>query len=99
VILSACSSVGELVSSLQDSVHVPVVRIDEAMAEAAVERGTRIGVAATLNTTLKPTMALIKQKAADAGKEIRITPLLVDSAYQKLIAGDKEAHDRLLAEA
>jgi Asp/Glu/hydantoin racemase len=75
------------------------VRIDEAMAEAAVARGNKIGVAATLNTTLKPTTTLIRRKAAEAGKVVTVIPLLVDSAYQRLIAGDKEGHDSILAEA
>lgn len=99
VILSACSSVGELVAKIQDSVDVPVVRIDEAMAEEAVRRGQKIGVAATLATTLKPTTALIRRKAEAAGKAVEITPLLVDSAYQKLLAGDREGHDATLAQA
>lgn len=99
VILSACSSVGELVTRIQDAVGVPVVRIDEAMAEAAVQRGQKIGVAATLATTLKPTTTLIRRKAEQAGKAVEITPLLVDSAYQKLLAGDREGHDATLAEA
>lgn len=99
VILSACSSVGELVARIQQNVHVPVVRIDEAMAEEAVRRGHKIGVAATLATTLKPTTALIRRKAEAAGKEVEIKPLLVDSAYQKLLAGDKDGHDTTLAQA
>jgi Asp/Glu/hydantoin racemase len=99
VILSACSSVGELVAKIQDTVDVPVVRIDEAMAEEAVRRGRKIGVAATLATTLRPTTALIRQKAEEAGKAVEITSLLVDSAYQKLLAGDKEGHDTTLAQA
>lgn len=99
VILSACSSVGELVAKMQGDVAVPVVRIDEAMAEEAVRRGQKVGVAATLATTLKPTTTLIRRKAEEAGKAVEIMPLLVDSAYQKLLAGDKEGHDAALAEA
>src|SRR5688572_19868918 len=54
-ILEACSSVGEVVAKMRESVSVPIIRIDEAMAEEAVRRGQRIGVAATLPTTLNPT--------------------------------------------
>ena len=45
VILSACSSIGGLVVAAQGEVAVPVVRIDGAMAEQAVEMGTVIAVA------------------------------------------------------
>lgn len=99
VILSACSSVGELAPTLRRAVKIPVVRIDEAMAEEAVRRGEHIGVAATLQTTLRPTLALLREKAHAAGREVRLEPLCVDAAYGRLIAGDREGHDALLAEA
>jgi glutamate racemase len=99
VILNACSSVGGVVEVMRQQVSIPVVRIDEAMAEQAVQRGRRIGVAATLATTLNPTMQLVQSKADAAGMSIEIVPLLADSAYQKLLAGDKAGHDAELATA
>lgn len=98
-ILSACSSLGELVLSAQATVDVPVVRIDEAMAEAAVQRGDRIGIAATLPTTLNPTTRLLQAKAAALGKAVAFKPVLVTGAFDKLIAGDKDGHDDLLVTA
>lgn len=99
VILSACSSVGELVTSIRQAVSVPVIRIDEAMAEEAVHTGSRIGVAATLATTLNPTVRLLRQKADEAGRAIEVFPEQANDAYQLLMAGDKDAHDRVLARA
>ena len=98
VILEACSSVGEVVTKMQAAVSIPIVRIDEAMAEEAVQRGNRLGVAATLKTTLAPTARLLQAKAAAAGRQVEITPLLIEDAYQKLMAGDREGHDTLLIE-
>ncbi|HSL28540.1 MAG TPA: aspartate/glutamate racemase family protein [Anaerolineales bacterium] len=98
VILEACSSVGEVVGRMQSAVSIPIVRIDEAMAEQAVQRGGRLGVAATLQTTLQPTTRLLQVKAQEAGKQVEITPLLIESAYQKLMSGDREGHDDLLVE-
>jgi Asp/Glu/hydantoin racemase len=97
IILSACSSVGEVAAKMREQVHVPVVRVDDAMAEEAVRRGKTIGVAATLWTTLRPTMELIRAKAA--GNPIEIREQLVDSAFQRLSEGDREGHDSILAEA
>ncbi|WP_274362974.1 aspartate/glutamate racemase family protein [Paenibacillus thermotolerans] len=96
-ILSACSSVGEIVADLRKTVSVPVIRIDEAMAERAVAAGERIGAAATLQTTLQPTLQLLNRKAAEAGKSVTVTPALAADAYRKLISGDKEGHDAELA--
>ena len=69
------------------------------MTEAAVQRGKHIGIAATLGTTLRPTLELLQAKAEQSGRDIEVTPLLVSEAYQKLIAGDREGHDTVLAEA
>lgn len=96
-VLNACSSVGAVVARMRQEVAIPVVRIDEAMAEAAVRRGRRIGVIATLITTLKPTIELVQSKAEAAGLDIEIVPVLADSAYQKLVSGDKAGHDADLA--
>ncbi|WNQ09104.1 aspartate/glutamate racemase family protein [Paenibacillus aurantius] len=97
VILSACSSVGELAARAAKSSKAPVLRIDEAMAEEAVSRGTRVGVAATLPTTLAPTTALIKAKGEEAGKPVVLVPVVAETAYRKLMEGDKEGHDEELA--
>lgn len=99
VILEACSSIGEVVNQAQQEVHIPIVRIDDAMAEQAVTRGTRIGVVATIVTTLAPTTRLIEAKAAAHGKAIVIVPLLIADALNKLLTGDREAHDTLLVDA
>lgn len=99
VILSACSSVGEVAAKMRARASVPVVRIDDAMAEAAVARGDVIGVAATLATTLAPTQRLIRAKASEQGRAVEIKTALVDAAYQRLMAGDPAGHDALLAEA
>ena len=98
VILEACSSVGEVVAKMQSAVSIPIVRIDESMAEQAVQRGQHIGVAATLQTTLQPTTRLLQAKAHQAGRQVEITPVLIEGAYQKLMAGDREGHDNLLFE-
>ena len=98
VILEACSSVGEVVTRMQSAVSIPIVRIDDAMAEEAVQRGGHLGVAATLQTTLQPTTRLLLAKAQAAGKPIEIEPLLIEGAFQKLMAGDRDGHDDLLVE-
>ena len=98
VILEACSSVGEVVPKMQSAVSIPIVRIDDAMAEQAVQRGEHLGVAATLATTLQLTTRLLRAKAQVAGKQVEITPLLIEGAYQKLMAGDRDGHDNLLVE-
>ena len=98
LVMSACSSIGKIFEEENQKYEIPIMRIDSAMAEKAVKNAVKIGVAATLETTLKPSTELIKKKAAALNKDIEIKTVLADSAYQKLMAGDQEAHDQLLAE-
>jgi aspartate/glutamate racemase len=95
-ILNCCSSVGEAADVLASLVQIPVVKIDDRMAETAVEIAGRIALVATVATTLDPTERLIKRKAQAADKAIITTRYLVDPAFDALLAGDAERHDRLL---
>lgn len=99
IVLEACSSVGEVTKKMKVAVSIPVVRIDDEMAELAVCRANVIGVAATLNTTLNPTSKLLQEKAQQAGKDIILNTLLVNEAYQALLAGDRVQHDLILSQA
>lgn len=97
-ILNTCSSVGEVVAIGRRLVDVPIIRIDEPMAEEAVRRFDAIGVLGTVNTTLKPTVRLLRNKAEEAGKTISVVEGLAEGAYIALIDGNSEEHDRLLLE-
>lgn len=93
VVLNACSSIGALCERARDGKGRPVVRVDEAMAEAAVARGPRVAVLATLSTTLGPTGALVRAAAARAGRGASVETELVAGAYEALMAGDQAGHD------
>lgn len=95
-ILNACSSVGEAATAARTQLSIPVVKIDESMAEEAVRSGPRIGVVATVRTTLEPTVRLIRAKAAAAGRTVEITEALAVGGYEALIAGRAEEHDQLV---
>lgn len=98
VVLVTCSSIGPAVDAATSLMDFPVLRVDEAMADEAVRAGARVGVAATLKTTLDPTIELIRRRAAAAGLERSIIPRLCEGAFEAVVAGDAERHDRLVAE-
>ncbi|HTV08553.1 MAG TPA: aspartate/glutamate racemase family protein [Candidatus Aquilonibacter sp.] len=98
-VMVTCSSIGPGVALAQKLFDIPVIRVDEAMAEMAVRRGKRIGVAATLRTTLEPTIALLQEKAAESGREIEIVESLSSGAFEAVLAGDTQTHDRILGDA
>lgn len=96
VILNACSSVGETVDAVQGEIAAPIVKIDAAMADAAVAEGGRIAVLATVSSTLGPTCRLLESRARAAGASIELSPLLCDGAFDLLVAGRREEHDALV---
>lgn len=98
-VLVTCSSIGPGVEIAQSLFDQPVIRVDEAMARAAVKQGSRIGVLATLRTTLAPTAALVRRVAQDAEKPVEILECLCDGAFEAVLAGDTATHDRIVAEA
>ena len=99
IIFNTCSSVGDIADLGNSISRVPVFRIDRPMAERAVQEAQRIGVISTLPTTLDPTCRLLKNYAAEAGKEITLVEGLADGAFAAGQSGDSETHDRLIAEA
>lgn len=95
-ILVTCSSIGPVVEAAQQFINIPVIRVDVALADKAIGIGSRIGVVATLPTTLKPTVELIEARAKLAGKEVEVISTLCEGAFQAVAAGDTETHDRLV---
>ena len=98
-ILVTCSSIGPAVEAAAKSRGVPVLRVDQPMADQAVATGKRIGVIATLQTTLEPTADLISRRAAAAGKQIELTSRLCEGAFEALMSGLPGEHDAKVAAA
>lgn len=98
-ILVTCSSIGPAVEAAAPFAGVPVLRVDQPMADEAVRLGRRIGVIATLPTTLHPTSDLVARRAAAAGRGIVLETRLVEGAFEALMSGDAARHDALVADA
>ncbi|MBI2510376.1 MAG: Asp/Glu/hydantoin racemase [Opitutae bacterium] len=98
-VLVTCSSIGPAVEASAAFSAVPVLRVDQPMADQAVQTGRRIGVIATLPTTLNPTKDLVQRRAVAAGKSIELTAVLVEGAFEALMSGDAAKHDALVATA
>jgi aspartate/glutamate racemase len=100
LIFNQCSSVGEAFDIASRLVHVPTLKIDQAMAEKAVDIGQRILTVATVETTLGPSCRLIESVAREKGKSIELQPCLVKGAFAALTQeADKEKHNRLILDA
>ena len=92
VVLCTCSTIGASAESANDATDGVVVRVDRPMAEKAVEIGTRIIVAAALESTLVPTRNLILEVASTRKKRIELIEVLCDQAWSRLEEGDNEGY-------
>jgi Asp/Glu/hydantoin racemase len=99
VIMVTCSSIGPAAELAAQLVDVPVLRVDSPMATLAVKAGTRIGVIATLPSTLNPTAELIRAEAQKQAREVVVTAKLCDGAFEAVISGDTATHDRIVGAA
>jgi len=97
-ILVTCSSIGAAVDAVRPLCPVPLMRVDLGMAERAVALGERIGVLATLPTTLAPTRDLVDSLAAARAGAPRIVARVCEGAFEALSAGDRGRHDRIVAQ-
>lgn len=98
-VMLTCSSISELAAPTAERVGIPVLRVDEAMADDAVAAGRRITVVATLPTTCEPTTALIRERAALVGKDPQVVSEVVEGAFEAVVSGDRETHDALVVAA
>ena len=92
VILCTCSTIGasaEKVNNLTDGV---IVRIDRPMAEKAVEIGSRIIVAAALESTIAPTRDLILETAKARQKRVELIEVFCDNAWSRFEEGDYKGY-------
>jgi Asp/Glu/hydantoin racemase len=98
-VMFTCSSISELAAPAAAAAGVPVLRVDEAMVDAAVRAGRRIRVLATLATTCRPTLGLLQERAGLAGVEPEFTSEVIEGAFAAVAGGDRATHDRLVAAA
>lgn len=98
VVQVTCSSISPCVDAARYMTRIPVLKIDEAMVDRALAAGTRIGVAATLTTTLEPTKSLVKNRAQNMDKTVDIDAVVCDGAFAALSRGDMATHDKIVKE-
>jgi Asp/Glu/hydantoin racemase len=99
MIMVTCSSIAPGVDVARKMVRVPVMKIDEPMAEKAVSLSDNIGVMATAKTTMAPSVNLIKEKAGEAKKQVTIHQTLSSEAFDCFLRGDMQAHDSIVKDA
>ena len=94
-LLLACSSLGKAADIARELLDIPLYKIDEPMADQAVESGNNILVLGTVKSTLEPTSDLIRSKRKS--QEQSVTCILIPDVFE-LYEIDIERHDQKIAE-
>lgn len=94
-----CSTLGPWAEAAARRGPTPILRVDRAMAEAAVAAGRRVLVAACLETTLAPTADLVRDAARRLGRAVEVETLLVPGAWELFERGEGDAYLDAIAAA
>ncbi|MFF3314805.1 aspartate/glutamate racemase family protein [Streptomyces sp. NPDC003035] len=88
-VLCTCSTIGGVAERSAADLGVPVLRVDRPMAAEAA-RSERIVVVAAVASTLEPTVDLLREESGDTTSIV--TTLLVDGAWERFEAGDRNGY-------
>lgn len=97
-IIVTCTSVNQATKMIRPLLNIPIINIEEPVAEMAAKSGKRIGVLATLPTSPVAIARVIQEKAAEMGKDVEIVTAVADGAFDVLCAGDREKHDQMICD-
>jgi aspartate/glutamate racemase len=96
LILLACSTFNYAAELARPMINTPIAQIDRPMMEKAVKTGRRVGLLATLETTLPSSRRLLDIIAREAGSEIECETVLCAEAFKEYSKGNIERHNELL---
>jgi len=97
VVMLTCSTIGRAVDGVSDRSPVPMLRVDAALAEAAVRGGGKVVALCAVETTVGPTRALFEAAAVKTGAEVEVR--LVPDAWAAFRAGNRDRYLDLVAAA
>jgi len=98
-VLVTCTSVNQATALIKPLLTIPIINIEEPVAEQAVENGKRIGILATLPSSPKAIGRVIEQKAQQNGKQVELVVKVAEGAFDVLCAGDRPKHDEMVLAA
>jgi len=96
-ILVTCSAFGPAIERLAQELPVPVLKPNEAMFEAALARGKRIGMLATFAPSVVTMTEEFDEFVRRSGSQATLETIVVDHAMAALRKGDAETHNTLIA--
>jgi len=97
-ILVTCSAFGPAIDIMARDFPVPVLKPNEAMFQAAVDIGSRIGMIATFAPAVVTMEDEFNEVAASTGVVASLDTIVVEDAMTALRAGDAATHNQRIAD-
>jgi hypothetical protein len=95
-LLVTCNIYSPVLEGLRGTVApLPVLAVDEPMVRRALEHD-RIAVVGTGRSGLESVLEMLRAEADRRGREVRLTPYLVEDAFGALTSGAAQRHDELV---
>ena len=98
-ILYTCSAFGEAIEAVAEQKNYPVLKPNEAMFEAALGHGTKIGMLATFERSIPSMEAEFNELVRQRQSQATINSVCIPDAMAALQQGDASRHNALLAKA
>jgi aspartate/glutamate racemase len=98
-LLFTCSAFGEAIEAVARKATIPVLKPNEAMFEAALQRGRKIGMLATFTPSVASMEREFAELANARGARAEIRTICIPDAMAALRNGDVATHNGLLARA
>lgn len=99
LIVFTCSSTSPAIDVARLTIGVPILKIDDPMYALAVQAPGRVGLICTTSSTVDPSRELLAAHARQAGVVVESQSVLCSAAFDALVAGRRDEHDRLVTEA
>ena len=99
LIMLVCSTFNYAAELARPLINVQIAQIDRPMMELAVKTGKKIGIMATLPTTVPSSERLLKLAAAEAGVDVEINTVVCEEAFVEFAKGNITGHNELLLNA
>ncbi len=96
LILLVCSTFNRAVEYARPMIDTPLLQIDRPMMDLAVQAGNRVGLLATVPTTVPSSERLLRLAAREVGQEVEVETRLCSEAFRVLKAGDPDRHNDML---
>jgi Asp/Glu/hydantoin racemase len=98
-ILFTCSAFGPAIERVARAVTIPVLKPNEAMFAEAIAIGGRIGMLATFEPSIASMREEFEADAVKARSTAKLECVFVPDAMAALLAGRREQHDSMIANA